>query len=117
MAENLPENLTARLKERDPAGRICSAALAVCLLFNIVLHTFYHISYEGMFLYTGHTLFFMIGLTAPLLIWIGRQSPALKWSLRASWLIFAVFLAARHIHLLFSLGDMVGLPAADSLGG
>ena len=97
-------------KDGDPVRRRLSAALAACLAYQIVLHSFYIVYWEGVFVYTPHSFFMLIGLLAPLMI-RARQWPASQRRLlHAVILGAAVCLAIRHVELILSLRSLVPLP-------
>lgn len=96
-------------RDRDPLGRRLSAGLGACLAFHMLMHRFYHHAFEGLFLYTGHSLFLLFGLFAPLAIHMKAWPPCAKWSLRAFLLLLALALAVRNFHYLWALRSLIPL--------
>lgn len=94
----------------DPIGRRLSAGLAACLLFHIVMHRFYFHAYEGVFFFTPHSLFFVIGLFAPMMLRIKTLPARTKWTARGMVMIVVIGLLARNYHYFYVLRDMIPLP-------
>lgn len=100
----------AAVTDPDRIGRRLSAALAVCLVFHILIHTIYFATFEGVYVFTGHGLFLTAGLMAPLMARVGRLPGPWRVAARAGLAIFIACLACRHIVFLLSLGQLVPLP-------
>ena len=96
--------------ERDPVARRSNWALLAGLVFIIVLHRFYNLPYEGVFLWGGHSLFLVLGLFASLLHgmrhWPRRRLMAMRVALLALGLVFFV----RHFMIAFDYRHTIPLP-------
>lgn len=102
--------LAAALRERSPYGRRLTLALLPPLLFHVLLHVYYVTGYEGPFLYSGHSIFFVVAWLVPLLGRIGRLRRPWRIAARVALLAFALALAARHVHMIATLPDRLPLP-------
>ncbi len=100
----------AMLTDPNRDSRRFSLALVACFVFHALLHCFYHVSYEGVFVWSSHSLFLIIGMFAPFAVRVSGRGPMITaW--RSALLALALVLAFRHFALLVSLKDRVPLPA------
>lgn len=98
----------AAIAQRDPMNRAMNLALAACLAFQIVFHSFYYVTGEGVFNYCGHVFFALIGLTAPLLTRIDRHTKTRP--IYGALAAFILILAARHIWMCHNFPTTIPLP-------
>ncbi len=98
----------AAAAQRDPLNRALNLAPAACLAFQIVFHTFYYATGEGVFNYCGHVFFALVGLTAPLLMRIDRHPKAR--AIYTALAIFVFLLAARHAGMVYNFPTSIPLP-------
>ncbi len=94
----------------DAVGRKLTLALLASLAFHVALHSFYYVSWEGLFGFSGHSVFLVVGLTAPGLAWISRLDPRWRNLARIVIALFAFGLFARHFEMLISLKNFIPLP-------
>lgn len=100
----------AALVDRDPVSRRLSAGLAAALAFHITMHRFYYHAAEGVFAFTPHSLFLVIGLLAPLAARIAAQPAPARTVLRVAIFLLALALAVRNYHYFFMLHHLIPLP-------
>ena len=100
----------ALIKDRDPMSQRLSLALILCLGFHTLLHTYYSVPAEGVFVFAPHALFLSTGLLAPLMVQAGNWRGLARWGLRLGILVFALTLAVRHFYLLHSIPSIIALP-------
>lgn len=101
-------SIWAAIAQRDRTNRALNLALAACLAFQIIFHTFYYATGEGLFNYVGHVFFALIGLTAPLLLRIDRHAKSRV--IYAALAAFILLLAAKHIWMCYNFPVTIPLP-------
>lgn len=102
--------LATAAMQKDSLNRRLNGSLAASFLFHATGHSFFYVAWEGVFVYSSHSMFLVIGIFAPLLSTMDRLPPWVRWAIRGAMLILATILIPRHFKLLLDLREMVPLP-------
>lgn len=106
----LAAGINAAFRDPNRASRRLSRTLAASLVFAVLLHTVYSVTFEGNFQFSGNYQFFTVGILIPLFARISRRPVRPRLIFLLLLIAFSTYLAVSHYTLLWHSPDLVPLP-------